>query len=113
MLIIENSKILVNEQQSLERNSAIIRKYHKSIAFANKENKLSPYDGWQQIKSSMSLFSLLYKNRIKYSKWSTNRNNYIKLALRELRQFNSAVRQQKSENHNLPDMSEIDNEGRY
>ena len=55
---------LVNEQQSLERNSAIIRKYHKSIAFANKENKLSPYDGWQQIKSSMSLFSLLYKNRI-------------------------------------------------
>ena len=29
---------LVNEQQSLERNSAIIRKYHKSIAFANKEN---------------------------------------------------------------------------
>lgn len=70
---------LVNEQQSLERNSAIIRKYHKSIMFANKENKLSPYDGWHQIKSSMSLFSLLYKNRIKYSKWSTNRNNYIKL----------------------------------
>ena len=42
-----------------------------------------------------------------------NRNTYIKLALRELRQFNSAVRQQKSENHNLPDMSEIDNEGKY
>jgi hypothetical protein len=42
-----------------------------------------------------------------------NRSNYIKLALRELRQFNSAVRQQKSENHNLPDKSEIDNNGRY
>lgn len=42
-----------------------------------------------------------------------NRNNYIKLALRELRQFNSAVRQQKSENHNLPDKSEIDNNGKY
>lgn len=42
-----------------------------------------------------------------------NRNNYIKLALRELRQFNSAVRQQKSENHDMPDKSEIDNNGRY
>ena len=75
---------LVNEQQSLERNSAIIRKYHKSIAFANKENKLSPYDGWQQIKSNISLFSLLYKNRIKYSKWTTNRNNYVKLLYKKL-----------------------------
>lgn len=42
-----------------------------------------------------------------------NRNNYVKLAIRELRQFNSAVRQQKSENHNLPDKSEIDNRGLY
>lgn len=42
-----------------------------------------------------------------------NRNNYIKQAIRELRQFNSSVRQQKSENHNLPDKSEIDNNGRY
>ena len=42
-----------------------------------------------------------------------NKNNYIKLALRELRQFNSAVRQQKSENHNMLDSSEVDNNGKY
>lgn len=42
-----------------------------------------------------------------------NRNAYIKLALRELRNFNSAVKQQKSENHELPDSSEVDNHGIY
>lgn len=42
-----------------------------------------------------------------------NKNNYIKLALRELKQFNSAVRQQKSENHNMLDSSEVDNNGKY
>lgn len=44
---------------------------------------------------------------------SENRNNYIKLAHRELRQFNNAVRQQKSENYDSFDKSEIDNNGRY
>lgn len=44
---------------------------------------------------------------------SKQKNNYVKMALRELRQFNSAVRQQKSENHRLPDKSEIDNNGKY
>ena len=42
-----------------------------------------------------------------------NKNNYVKLALRELKQFNSAVRQQKSENHNMLDSSEVDNNGKY
>lgn len=42
-----------------------------------------------------------------------NRNNYVKLALRELKQFNSAVRQQKSENHGEVNYSEVDNNGLY
>ena len=42
-----------------------------------------------------------------------HRNEYVKLALRELKNFNSAVRQQKAENHNMPDKSEIDNNGKY
>lgn len=44
---------------------------------------------------------------------SENRNAYVKLALRELKQFNSAVRLQKSENHNMPDSSEVDYNGEY
>jgi len=44
---------------------------------------------------------------------SENRNNFIKVALRELRNFNSAVREQKAENHHMPDKSEIDNNGLY
>jgi len=42
-----------------------------------------------------------------------HRNQYIKLAIRELKNFNSAVRQQKAENNNMPDKSEIDNNGKY
>lgn len=42
-----------------------------------------------------------------------HRNEYVKLAIRELRNFNSAVKQQKAENSNMPDKSEMDNYGKY
>lgn len=42
-----------------------------------------------------------------------NRNAYIKMAMRELKNFNSAVRQQKSENHDMPDSNEGYDDGTY
>lgn len=49
--------------------SNIIKKFHKSMIFANIKNKLSPFDGWQQIKNDPELFKKFYRNRLRCSDW--------------------------------------------
>ncbi len=49
--------------------SNIIKYFHKSIIHANVHNGLSPYDGWQKIKSDPEVFKDFYRNRLRCSDW--------------------------------------------
>lgn len=48
--------------------SNIIKRFHQSIAYANRKNSLCPYDGWEAIKKDKTLFEKLLRNRLTYNK---------------------------------------------
>lgn len=49
--------------------SACINYFHKSLYKANTQGNLSPYDGWQLIKSDEEVFKDFYRNRLRCSDW--------------------------------------------
>lgn len=49
--------------------SPIIRYFHQSIIFSSVGNGLSPYEGWQYLKSDEEVFKNFYRNRLRYSDW--------------------------------------------
>ena len=62
---------LYNNPGSLnsKNGSNIVKYFHKSIVFASTGNKLSPFDGWQYIKSDPEVFKDFYRNRLRCSDW--------------------------------------------
>lgn len=48
-------------------NSPLIRRFHHSMCHANRKGCLSPYNGWEKIKSDKSLFEQLLRNRLTYN----------------------------------------------
>lgn len=57
--------------------SNIIKYFHKSIIFANTKNSLSPYEGWNKIKSDPETFKNFYRNRLRCSDWFKKDNHRI------------------------------------
>lgn len=49
--------------------SACINYFHKSLYKASTQGNLSPYDGWQLIKSDIDVFKDFYRNRLRCSDW--------------------------------------------
>ena len=62
---------------SSKGSSDIIRFFHKSIIFANTEGALSPYDGWQQLKSNINIFTRFYSNRLRHSDFLKENIDYL------------------------------------
>lgn len=62
---------------SSKGTSEIIRAFHKSIIFANAEKSLSPFDGWQLLKSDPDAFIRFYANRLRYSDFFKNNVDYF------------------------------------
>lgn len=58
-----------NVKTTTKGSSPIVSKYHKSMIFANKNKKLSPYDYWQLLKKDENKFKKFYANRLRYSDW--------------------------------------------
>ena len=76
--IIPNEKKCKNEFEQLLKNdgvpnnknmSNIVKYFHQSIIFANVHGNLSPFDGWQFIKSDEETFKTFYRNRLRCSDW--------------------------------------------
>lgn len=59
-----NSLIHTDKQWTF---SNIVRRFHKSICFSNRRGYVSPYDGWEKIKSDKTLFEKLLRNRLTYN----------------------------------------------
>lgn len=57
--------------------SDIIRAFHQSIIFANGEKSLSPYEGWQLLKSDPEVFVRFYANRLRYSDFFRDNVDYF------------------------------------
>lgn len=68
---------LVNTNKSIKKSSSIIKKFHTSLILANRKKCLSPYDGWQEIKSDINKFKKLYINRIIYSDFYKKNYQYM------------------------------------
>ena len=82
-------KSLVNEINSLKTkdlswkaNTKLVPYFHKSIIYANKKGKLSPYDFWQKLKTDEELFKKFYKNRLKCSDYFNESEEKNKLLWR-------------------------------
>ena len=60
---------LMSSTKSPKTISPTIRKFHVSMIKANREGKLSPYDGWNLIKMSKDAFLKFYDNRLRCSDW--------------------------------------------
>ena len=77
--LIPNENACINEWLSLSITdkqwsySNIIKKYHRSICFANRNGLLCPYDGWNKIKQDKHLFEKLLRNRLTYNDTFINR----------------------------------------
>lgn len=69
----EIKKLIIAEctPQKLLNNSpsACINYFHKSLYKANTQGNISPYDGWQLIKSDSEVFKDFYRNRLRCSDW--------------------------------------------
>ena len=76
----EFKNLVKNEGSANNKNTSnIIKYFHKSIIFANVHDNLSPYDGWQSIKSDPEKFKSFYRNRLRCSDWFKveGRLNYL------------------------------------
>lgn len=60
---------LITKNKSIKTLSPTIRHFHKSIVNAGHSGTLSPYDGWQKLKSDKALFRKFYLNRVRCSDW--------------------------------------------
>ena len=58
--------------------SDTIIKFHKSLIYANKKSKPSPYDYWQKLKENPLLFKKFYENRLLHSDWYKTHPEYLK-----------------------------------
>ena len=69
---------LVNVNKNNKTKSKIIPFFHKSMIYARKNNKLSPYDFWKKLQNDPQKFRKFYENRLMYSDWykKDNYNNY-------------------------------------
>lgn len=68
----------INEFKHLQENpgskdmksfSNLVKYFHTSIWKANVHKSLSPYDGWQLVKSDENAFKAFYANRLRCSDW--------------------------------------------
>lgn len=71
---INEIKTLITKQKAVKTLSPTIRKFHKSIIYANREKHLSPYDGWQLLKNDTEKFKQFYENRLRCSDWYNEKN---------------------------------------
>jgi hypothetical protein len=60
---------LMTSTKSIKTISPTIRKFHTSMVKANREGKLSPYEGWNLMKMSKDVFDKFYENRLRCSDW--------------------------------------------
>lgn len=60
---------LIAETKSIKTLSPTIKKFHVSMIKANRQGKLSPFDGWNLIKKSKESFDNFYENRLRCSDW--------------------------------------------
>ena len=60
---------LVTQTKSIKTISPTIKKFHTSMIKANREGKLSPFDGWNLMKISKPSFDKFYENRLRCSDW--------------------------------------------
>lgn len=60
---------LLTSTKSGKTISPTIKKFHVSMVKANREGKLSPYDGWNLMKMSKPAFIKFYENRLRCSDW--------------------------------------------
>ena len=58
---------LVNSEKEWTYSN-IIKRFHPSIVFANKDKQMSPFDKWEDIKSDINKFKKLLINRLTYNK---------------------------------------------
>lgn len=56
--------------------SLAIRKFHKSMIYANVDGCKSPYEGWQEIKKDRDKFLDFYRNRLRCSDWYKEHDNW-------------------------------------
>ena len=64
-----NRLIKSNGKLSSKGTSEIIKLFHRSRMFANVGSYLSPYEGWQFLKSDINEFASFYENRLRYADW--------------------------------------------
>ena len=60
---------LLSSTKSPKTISPTIKKFHVSMIKANREGKLSPYEGWNLMKLSKDAFMKFYENRLRCSDW--------------------------------------------
>ena len=60
---------LMKSTKSSKTISPTIKRFHKSMIKANRDGKLSPYDGWKLMKMSRPAFEKFYDNRLRCSDW--------------------------------------------
>lgn len=64
-----NKLIKSDGKLSSKGTSEIIKLFHRSRMFANVGTNLSPYEGWQILKSDINEFAAFYENRLRYADW--------------------------------------------
>ena len=76
---IKEFEYIKSKDRDLRTPSKIIKKFHKSIIYAHIDNSISPYEGWNKIKSDKELFRKLLFNRLKFADWykSEGRKHFI------------------------------------
>lgn len=68
-------KTLLESNKDKKSVSLIIKKWHPSINLAHRQGCLSPYEGWQAIKSDYKKFLSFYENRLRCSDWFKEKDN--------------------------------------
>lgn len=71
---INEIKSMCRYDKSDKTLSSIIRKFHKSLIYANRTKHPSPYEGWQEIKNNKDKFLKFYENRLRCSDWFNEKN---------------------------------------
>lgn len=75
--LLNEYKTLQTTTKSIKTVSPIISNFHKwSLDNSNTEGNLSPYAGWQLIKSNKDEFLNFYRNRLRCSDYYKEKDNY-------------------------------------
>jgi len=78
---------IIDKDRSIKTLSWLIKRFHKSIIYANCNNSLSAYDGWQEIKKDKELFRRFYANRLRCSDWFKEKDNWKSLLVGYVPEF--------------------------